>query len=187
MKQSMLALLGLMGLAALISCAGASEDADKKALADERASVGRGIAPVALDFKEEEADKVGLGSYLVNAVAGCVDCHSCPTYLEGQSPFAGGSGKLDTKHYLGGGASFGAELTAPAISPNAKGLPGGLTEDQFIAVMRRGKDPKNPRRTLAVMPWAMYRNMTDEDLRAMYAYLRSIPHTEAGTCQGPGE
>jgi hypothetical protein len=25
------------------------------------------------------------------------------------------------------------------------------------------------------MPWAFYRNLTDEDLRSIYAYLRTIP------------
>ena len=31
------------------------------------------------------------------------------------------------------------------------------------------------------MPWPIFRNMTDLDIRAIYAYLSSIPHAETGT------
>ena len=32
------------------------------------------------------------------------------------------------------------------------------------------------------MPWPVYRNMTDRDLRAVYEYLSSIPRAEPGMC-----
>ena len=40
---------------------------------------------------------------------------------------------------------------------------------------------------LQVMPWPIYMNMTDHDLRAVYEYLRAIPTATPGTCGGPGE
>jgi hypothetical protein len=33
---------------------------------------------------------------------------------------------------------------------------------------------------LQVMPWPVYQDLTDRDLRAMYEYLRAIPHAEPG-------
>lgn len=154
---------------------------------DARAAIGMKIAPVPLALNNRDPGVVGLGSYLVNAAAGCVDCHGCPTYAAGQSPFKGGSGQLESAHYLGGGAPFGPNLVAPGLTPDAHGNPGGLTRQKFFAAMREGKDPDDPTRILQVMPWAMYRHMTDEDLDAIYEYLRSIPPAKAGSCTGPGQ
>ena len=154
---------------------------------DARAASGMKIAPVALNPKQIDLGVVGLGSYLVNAASGCVDCHSCPTYEAGQSPFKGGSGKLETAHYLGGGAPMGPGVVAPGLTPDAQGNPGGLTRAKFFAAMREGKDSHDPTRLLQAMPWALYRHMTDEDLGAIYEYLRALPPTKAGTCAAPGE
>jgi hypothetical protein len=52
--------------------------------------------------------------------------------------------------------------------------------------MRTGFDPVD-KDTLAVMPWPIYRNMTDRDLEAIYAYLSAIPHKEPGQCVAPGQ
>ena len=44
--------------------------------------------------------------------------------------------------------------------------------------MRTGHDPDPAEhgRLLQVMPWPVTSDMTDRDLRAIYEYLRSIPH-----------
>jgi hypothetical protein len=51
--------------------------------------------------------------------------------------------------------------------------------------MRTGIDMKNAHPhispLLQVMPWPVYQEMTERDLRAMYEYLRAIPHAEPGT------
>lgn len=154
---------------------------------DARAAIGMKIAPAPLDPMGADVGVVGLGSYFVNGASGCVDCHGCPMYAAGQSPFKGGSGKLDSKHYLGGGAPFGPGLVAPGLTPDAQGNPGGLSREKFFAAMREGKDPDDSTRVLQVMPWAMYRHLTDEDLGAIYEYLRAIPPAKAGSCAAPGE
>jgi hypothetical protein len=154
---------------------------------DARAAVGIKIAPVELTPKDTDLGVIGLGSYFVNGASGCVDCHGCPTYAAGQSPFKGGSGTLDVMHYLGGGAPMGPNLVAPGLTPDARGNPGGLTRAKFFDAMREGKDPGDATRRLQVMPWALYRHMTDEDLGAIYEYLRAIPPAKAGSCAAPGE
>ena len=50
----------------------------------------------------------------------------------------------------------------------------GWTEEQLIRTVREGVDPSGKRLTDA-MPWREYGRGTDDDLRALYAYLRSIP------------
>src|SRR5262249_20678804 len=57
---------------------------------DQRIAVGFGIARdqgITLNVQRKKKDLVGLGSYLVNAVGGCNDCHTAPPYS--QDPFAG--------------------------------------------------------------------------------------------------
>jgi mono/diheme cytochrome c family protein len=67
------------------------------------------------------------------------------------------------------GVSFARNLTPD----QATGI-GSWTEDMFIKTIRDGKHQGEGRPLLPPMPWPMYRNMTDEDLKAVFAYLRSI-------------
>ena len=155
-----------------------------------RVSKGFQIAPVTLTINPDTAKEralVGLGSYLANAVAECNDCHTCPSYEPGHNPFEGGDGKVNSQNYLAGGTPFGPEITSANITPDATGKPAGLTFDEFLHLMRTGEDPDKPGELLQVMPWPIFRKMNDSDLRAIYEYLRAIPHAEPGNCNGPGE
>ena len=134
---------------------------------------------------------MGLGSYIVNAQAACVDCHSCPTYAPGHNPYFGQQKKFNGDNYLAGGVPFGP-FTSRNITPDADtGLPAELTFDQFRLVIRTGVDLEHEHPQfgplLQVMPWPIYQSMTDRDLRAIYEYLGSIPHAEPGSCTGAGQ
>ena len=48
------------------------------------------------------------------------------------------------------------------------------TPDLFIATMRSGKHQGVGRAILPPMPWFSYGQMSDDDLRAMFAYLRTL-------------
>jgi hypothetical protein len=178
---------GLALASCLLSCVNELVPSGLAVPLDARAAIGMKIAPVPLNLKGADLGTVGLGSYFVNGASGCVDCHGCPVYAPGQSPFKGGSGALSSAHYLGGGAPLGPNLVAPGLTPDAHGDPGGLTREKFFAAMREGKDPGDATRRLQAMPWAFYRHMTDEDLGAIYEYLRVIPPATAGSCSAPGE
>jgi cytochrome c553 len=67
------------------------------------------------------------------------------------------------------GISFARNLTPDT----ATGL-GSWTEAMFIKTIRDGKHQGEGRPLLPPMPWPMYRNMTDDDLKAVFAYLRSV-------------
>lgn len=135
---------------------------------------GFAIAPVELNLRGLNRAMVGLGSYLVNAVGGCNDCHTNPPFEPGGNPFDGEPARINVDGYLAGGMSFGP-FVSRNITPFKDGKPGGLTYRQFFNVMRFGKDPDRPSRLLQVMPWPLYRHMTDSDIRAIYEYLRAIP------------
>src|SRR5580704_1404689 len=96
------------------------------------------LAPVTLKYEAKDRAAVARGSYIVNALGGCVSCHTMPTFDKGGDPFKGEPEKLNTKNYLAGGKCFGP-IKSPNIAPDDKGLPGGLTLAQFIESIRTGK------------------------------------------------
>jgi mono/diheme cytochrome c family protein len=103
------------------------------------------------------------GEYLVT-IAACARCHT-PTDEHGAAipgmDFAGGvrlKGPWGDEH-------------SPNLTPDASGIE-CLGEKDFLRVMKTGEMPGH---TLnAVMPWGCYRGMSDEDLRAIFAYLGTL-------------
>lgn len=149
------------------------------------------------DAKDEPADvasnPVSRGKYLTT-IGGCNDCHS-PKIMTAQGP------TVDTTKILSGhpagsklppivksdwfqmapdltafvgpwGISYAANLT----SDSATGI-GAWPEETFIQTIRTGKHLGNPngRNILPPMPWQEVAKMTDEDLKAVYAFLQSLP------------
>ncbi|MGE5600677.1 MAG: cytochrome C [Pseudomonadota bacterium] len=155
--------------------------------ADDQSRIKRGfeINPVQLDLKGKNPALVGLGSYIVNTT-GCNDCHTHPSYASGHDPFLGQPEQINTDQYLTGGRQFGP-FTSANITPDALGRPAGLTLDEFISLMRTGHDPDAPAGSppLQVMPWPVFGKKTDQDLRAIYEYLRAIPSLPDNPNPGP--
>lgn len=154
-----------------------------------RARVGLTFAReqgIPLDLAGRDAKLVGLGSYLVNAVGGCNDCHTAPPYTQDPYAMLGAPKQVNVPCYLAGGVPFGPFVSRD-ITPWENGMPAGLTLSEFVHVMRTGEDPDNPGHLLQVMPWPVYQAMTTSDLRAIYAYLDAIPAVTANTCGVPSE
>jgi hypothetical protein len=117
------------------------------------------------------------------------------------SPPFDGHPKINPATYLGGGNDFGpfpgpgfAHIISRNLTPDKTGLPlGGDTFSEFRNIMKTGVDPDHLHPTckgppaencipapfngalLQIMPWPLYRNMTDHDLRAIYEYLSAVP------------
>lgn len=68
------------------------------------------------------------------------------------------------------GISYAANLT-----PDANTGLGIWTEEMFLSAMRTGKHMGAGRPILPPMPWQAAANLTDADLKAMFAYLQSLP------------
>jgi hypothetical protein len=105
------------------------------------------------------------GEYLVT-IASCSDCHT-PRNEQGQylpgMEFAGGN----ILKYVGA-----REPRAAAnITPSPSGIP-YYNEALFIEMFRTGK--VRGREISDLMPWGHYRGMTDEDLAAIFAYLKTL-------------
>jgi hypothetical protein len=70
------------------------------------------------------------------------------------------------------GVSYATNLT-----PHESGL-GVWSEDMFVTAIRSGMHMGAGRTILPPMPWQAYGKMTDDDLRAIFAYLKTIPPIE---------
>jgi hypothetical protein len=168
---------------------GASQGADNGE--GSKIQIGFSIAPVPLDLKGKNPALVGLGSYIVNAQGDCAGCHSNPQYAVGGDPHVGQVEREDPSGYLrGGNQLFGPLIVPRNLTPNADGLPAGLTLEQFLEVFSIGTDFDNappvvpgPQSSdlLQVMPWPVFSKMTDREKRAIYEYLRAIPCLPAGS------
>lgn len=102
------------------------------------------------------------GAYLTR-MGSCADCH---TPVEKGLPIAG----LD----FAGGFVFSLQTGVVAsanITPDASGI-SYYDEALFMRAMREGK--VGARTLNAAMPWWFYSKMTDEDLKAMFAYLKTL-------------
>lgn len=139
---------------------------------------GLAIAPVELNLQGRNRALVGLGSYIVNAQGACIDCHTWPTYVQGGDPYLGQPKMVNKVNYLAGGRPFGPGVVSANLTPDPNSP---LTEEQryadFLKIMRTGIDPSTGK-YLQVMPWPVYQDMTDRDLKAIFEYLQAIPYAQ---------
>jgi mono/diheme cytochrome c family protein len=158
----------------------------------EKANTG----PVAKELSQDEL--IARGNYLVT-IASCNDCHS-PKIFTPQGPVPD-STRLLSGHPAGAplmpidkkvlkpgnwelispdrtaftgpwGISYPANLTPDSVT----GI-GAWTEDVFIQTIRKGKHlgQEGGRSILPPMPWFYIARCTDEDLKAIFTYLKSLP------------
>ena len=109
------------------------------------------------------SDQIKRGEYLAK-VAGCGDCHT-PTDSHGQ-PLPG--------MFLSGGQVFDGPW-GRVVSANLTPDPTGISyynEDLFLQAIRTGY--VNGRPVNQIMPWNFFKNLTDEDLKAIFAYLKTV-------------
>jgi hypothetical protein len=189
MKRAVLSTLLLAGLALGVMLMGAPRGRAGNDEENDEAKIKRGfeIAPVHLNLRGKNRELVGLGSYIVNAVADCNGCHNAPLspsspYAPGGDPYQGEKKQVEEAGYLAGGTSFGP-FVSRNLTPDKTGRPeGGATYKEFHAIMRTGIDPDHAHPGfgpfLQVMPWPAFQDMTENDLRAIYEYLSAIPCIE---------
>ena len=153
------------------------------------------VSLAATDRPAPDPDAVARGKYLVETI-GCADCHTPLTmgpngperdparHLSGhpadlalppapelpKGPWiVSGAGTL-TAWSGPWGTSFTANLT-----PDRETGLGTWTADQFVETIRTARHQGRGREILPPMPVEFYRNLSDTDLRSIFAYLQSIP------------
>ena len=155
-------------------------------------------------------DRVERGKYIVETV-GCGDCHTPwkmgpngpepdqsrllsghpsglklgpPPKVNGENGWMWAAGATNTAFAGPWGVSYAANLTPHPVS----GVMAVWDEARFIKAIRTGQHfGESGRPIMPPMPWPAFAKMTDEDLKSVYAYLRSIPpiHNEVPDWEPP--
>ena len=120
----------------------------------------------------DRSNELAYGKYLTT-IAACGDCH---TPKEKGQPLPGmelaGGFEMHTPEF---------RVVTANITPHPSTWMGTATRDEFIARFRAFANfttenaPPAPKGRNTLMPWIAYAGMTDEDLGAIYAYLKTVP------------
>jgi mono/diheme cytochrome c family protein len=130
------------------------------------AAIG-GVALLALAGSNAVAETpVERGTYLVTTIGTCGNCHSPRD----------AAGRIVPGMELTGGFEFDGDIghvVGPNITPDPETGIGNWTEAQIVTAMRDGKRPDG---TIIgpPMPTPVYRQLSDNDVAAIAAYLRSL-------------
>ena len=119
-------------------------------------------APLALAAEPVPEDAlIKQGEYVYRA-ASCYGCHT--DEKSGGKPLAGGHALV---------TPFGT-FYSPNITPDAETGIGRWSERDFVRALREGKSPSGDN-YYPSFPYPSYTKLTDDDMRALWAYLRSVP------------
>ena len=127
-------------------------------------------ASLEANVKPDVSDIVKYGSYMWNASA-CMDCH---TPIE--------KGQFVMSKMMAGGRVFDmgsfVVTSANLTADTATGI-GKWTEQMFLDKFKNYRDKaaysSNPGKNNSIMPWTLYANMDDFDLKAIYRFLQTLP------------
>ena len=117
----------------------------------------------AFPIPEGDATAIARGKYLVT-LASCSECHT-PTYQLQPLTHLAFAGGTSLKGPWG-------DVNSANITPDPSGI-SYYDEALFIQTLRTGH--VGARKLSSIMPWGYFRNLTDDDLKAIFAYLRTLP------------
>ncbi len=118
----------------------------------------------------DTTNKLAYGKYLALYQLECFTCHSADfkkmdvAVPENSLGFMGGGNKMLNKE--------GTLVTTLNITPDEETGIGNWTEEEFVNAVKYGKPPKGPVLRSPMMP---YIRLTDDEVKAIYAYLRTVP------------
>ena len=124
---------------------------------------------VAADARAESP--IEHGKYLVG-IMDCTGCHTTGAL----------AGQPDSTHFLAG-SDIGFEIPGlgifypPNLTPDGKTGLGTWSEQDIVAALRTGLRPDG-RELAPAMPWRSYAKLTDADVQAVAAYLKSLQPVE---------
>jgi len=129
--------------------------------------VFRGPKPAMSASAPPRAATAEYGGYLAQHDALCAECHT---------PRTGLLQKPDRNRLFAGVANPPKDFPAKPsnVTPDPTTGIGRWSEDDFVQAMRTGKTPSGYS-LRPFMPWPELRRMSDDDLRAIYRYLRTVP------------
>jgi mono/diheme cytochrome c family protein len=132
---------------------------------------GKYIRPTTNENVESTPERIARGAYLVNHAMSCGACHTARsggTLLGGER----------ADRYLDGNGvalpSLGVRLWIPNLTSDVETGLGAWSDDEIMRAVRDGVG-KDGHLFFPMMPFSSYQHVCDEDMRAIVAYLRSVP------------
>lgn len=124
----------------------------------------------------DKANKIEYGKYMTK-LAACADCHTPMEkgeFIEGME-FAGGMEFI---------FEDGSLCRSANITPDKKTGIGRYSEEEFVELFKKYQDSTYINKDLdqgqvnTMMPWLVYKDMTEDDIKAIYSYLSSLKPIE---------
>jgi hypothetical protein len=172
MKKTFRGVVG-MALPALLFLAGTAISADAPPAGDSRVARGKYLTtilacgdchtPMKMGPKGPEPDAAKL-------MAGHPQELKMPAAPSPAGPWIWSGAATNTAFAGPWGVTYAINLT----SDRKTGI-GVWTEEMFVRAMRSGKHVGSSREIQPPMPWQAYGQATDEDLKALFAYLKTVP------------
>jgi mono/diheme cytochrome c family protein len=143
----------------------------KRVLTDDIMKTLQPFPPAPPVADPDKSDHVAYGKYLVNAG----HCEGCHTPLDEHfNPIPGMTlaGGVEMTGYWGPDPKKTISVATLNLTPDPSGI-GYFDEKMFVDAIRTGTVKARPLAT--IMPWSVFRNLNDDDLKAIFAYLRTLP------------
>lgn len=138
------------------------------------------VRPTTSEVVEPTPERLARGEYLVKTVAACGACHDGRQSGDLKDP-------ADPALTLAGGNYLRSESGIAVWIPNITGDEetgiGSWTDDEIIRSIRDGVK-RDGSFLFPAMPYGAYQHISDEDVRAIVAYLRSVPPVKLSRTRG---
>ena len=142
----------------------------KTVLTDDIRKVLQPLPPPVPVADPDRSDRVGYGKYLVTA-GHCDACHTPVDEHFNPIPEMDFAGGQTLTGYWGPDPRKLITVASLNLTPDPSGI-SYFDEKMFINVIRTGAVEARPLSN--IMPWAFFRNLSDDDLKAIFAYLRTL-------------
>jgi mono/diheme cytochrome c family protein len=130
---------------------------------------GKYIRATTQEVVQATPERLARGNYLVNQAMSCGACHTTRDSML--------SGERADMYLAGSTFDFpkqGWRFFVPNLTPDVETGLGGWSDDEIMRAIRDGIG-KDGHLLFPMMPFSSYQHVSDEDLRAIVAYLRSVP------------
>lgn len=142
----------------------------KTTLTDDVRKTFQPLGPLAHVAEPDRSNRVAYGEYLVT-VGHCEGCHTPEDERGNPIPAMNFAGGVDMSGAWGPDPKKIISVASLNLTPDPSGI-SYFDEQMFVNVIRNGQ--VNARPLASIMPWGFFRNLSDEDLKAIFAYLRTL-------------
>ena len=130
------------------------------------------MQPASTRKVEQTPERIARGKYLFEHAANCADCHSDVDWNRFATPIKAGGFAVGRK--WPGDVGLPGTFYSPNLTADAETGVGAWSDGELIRAIREGIS-RDGRMLFPLMPYEEFRNMSDEDVESVVAFIRTIP------------